>query len=501
MTCYSWHPPITEGLRRQGGYDTMRLNRRAIAAIVFAFSLCVFSLCRARLVSLDADGPAQTRYLTGDEPAYMMLTHSLVTDGDFNLYNNRVNKDGRFFGKEKCDAHGARKDWENKEIYSIHTPGLAILLAPAYAAGLRGPLAPRVTVCLFFNFLAALLAANAFLFCAGMSGLDSTGRLAAGKLLPALAGTAVIIFTAPVIFYSNTVYPELPAALFILYALRQALTREAPGRAGYALAAVAIGFLPWLSFRFLLPALFMLWMLWDRRTRLSGSRWFGDISLAVPLFVSILLFLFYQHRAFGTINPGAGYDYQKFAHIRLQGKVILDGILGVIVDRGHGILTWSPVYILSLTGILLLLRERAGAGLRILFLLLLIYLPGATFVFWWGGFSPPPRYLMVPAPILGGLLCYALSRNPRKSFVILFIFLLSASLYFGYLGCRYPSYLYRHKHIVTNHYPRFMIAVFPSLFLKRASTWPLAAAWLSVIVLVNGYYLITWKRKEKCVSA
>jgi len=488
----------------------MKLHKIAIPLAVFAISLGIFSLARSRLVSLGASGPAQAYLLTGDEPSYMLLTHSLVTDGDFNLYNNRVNKDGRFFGMERCDEHGARKDWGKKEIYSIHTPGLAVLIAPAYALGLHGPLAPRTTVCLFMNLLAALLAVNVYLFCIEIS--ESGGQ----PLWPVLLGTASVVLTPPVIFYSNLIYPELPAALFILYALRHTIPHP-KGRAAISLirpyadtptrphadtpirrlaVSCAIAALPWLSFRFFLPALILLWLLIRSSQRLSPTRRYAGTPYLFLFTFSLILFFYYQYLAFRTLNPAAGYVYQDFARRGFFSKGMLDGAFGLLLDEGHGILTWSPAYILSLTGLLLLIRERRRLGLWLSLLLLAIYLPGAHFVFWWGGFAPPPRYLVVPAPLLGALLCYALSRNPRTSFIALYGLLLAASLLFGYVGCRHPGLLYRHRHIVTGYHPRLMTRVFPSFVHKRASTWPLAAAWGVVIVMLNGYFFLIWNKEN-----
>ena len=90
----------------------MNRNGRLITFGVFFASLAVFSLARSRFVSLSATGTAQALLLAGDEPAYLMLTHSLATDGDFNLYNNCLNRDGRFFGREQSGGHAARKDRE-----------------------------------------------------------------------------------------------------------------------------------------------------------------------------------------------------------------------------------------------------------------------------------------------------------------------------------------------------------------------------------------------------
>ena len=464
----------------------MILHGKAIPLVVLILSFAVFSLARSRLVSLGAEGPAQARFLTGDEPAYMLLAHSLVTDGDFNLYNNRVNKDGRAFGMERCDEHGARKDWVKKEIYSIHTPCLAVLIAPAYALGLHGPIAPRTAVCLFMNLLAAILAVNVYLFCVEIAG---------GARLPALLATATVALTPPVIFYSNLVYPELPAALLIVYALRHTMPtfcRLADSPSRRFAVSCAIAALPWLSFRFFLPALILLWLLVQSSRRLSPPHRRG-VSLPLLLFtVSLASFLGYQWRAFGTINPAAGYVYQDFARRGFFSRGMLDGMFGILLDEGHGILTWSPVYMLSLTGLLLLFRQRRECGFWFLLLLLVIYLPGANFVFWWGVFAPPPRYMVVPAPLLGALLCYALSRRPRTSFIALYGLLLAASLSFCYAGCRHPNLLYKQRHIVTNHHPRLMTRAFPSFVHSRPSTWPLALGWGSLILAVNGFFFLCW---------
>lgn len=514
-------------LFRAGRHGLNYMRRKVfLLAAIFLIYLCVCSLGRSRLVGLSAAGPAQSRYLAGDEPAYMLLAHSLVADGDFNLYNNRAESDGRFFGKESCDEHGARRDWGNKQIYSIHTPGLAILIAPAYALGLYGPISPRAAVCVFMNVLAALLAVNLYLFCTEISG--SSGQ----SSWPALLATASVALTPPVLFYSNLVYPELPAALLILYAVRHcvpmcggmgvsengskkpmnsseltpikcAATAPIYYHAGtptpphlhtptQMLSYLAIAALPWLSFRFAIPSLVLLWMLLCKREGREDVPFSTRLLIVLPFCATVALLVCYQYRAFGTINPAAGYLYQGFSQRNLLRG--LDGAVGLIVDRGHGILTWSPVYILSLTGILLLLREQRRIGARIIILLLAIYLPGALYMHWWGGFAPPPRYMVVPAPLLGGALCYALSRNPKRPFLLLFGILLAASLTFGYLGLMHPSLLYRHRHIINN-FPRlsWLIAFLPSFFRKGPSTWPLAALWGMIILLTNVIFAVRWR--------
>lgn len=493
-------PPTQGVLGSSPGWCTINKHDRLIAIAVFVLALAVFSLARSRYVGLGSTGPFQALLLTGDEPAYLMLTHSLVADGDFNLYNNCLARDGRFFGRPQSGGHAARTDREKKELYSIHMPGLPILLAPAYAIGLHGPVAPRPMVCLFLNFLGALLAVNVYLYCAAAACGGEGGPISRRERHAALAATAAVVLTPPVIFYSNLAYPELPGALFMLYALRHAIPHPkgcatiSPSRR-YAdtlpriLSALAVSFLPWLSFRFLPAAVILAWLLSRNGSvgtdRPRSARIFPCMALAV----SLLFIFYYQYRAFGTINPTGGYAAQDWAQRGYFNRGIVNGMLGIVLDQGHGLFAWSPVYVLSITGLILLIRERRDRGLRLAVVVCALYLPGASFVHWWGGFAPPPRFMVVVAPLLGGALAYALARVPRRSFSIIFGVLLSASLYFGYMGCIHPSKLYRHEHIITNYHPRIMGRIFPSFMRHRRSTWPLTALWLSAIVLLNRHYL------------
>ena len=465
--------------------------------LVFAASLAVFSTSRARVMDLRDRGAARAVLLAGDEPSYLLMAHSVVVDGDLNLYNNRVNRDGRFFGAPKEGGHAARRDAGKKLVYSIHTPGLPILIAPAYAAALRAGVSPRAAVCVFMNLLAALLAVNLWHFCRGLS------RLAGSPSpWPPLCATAAVMLTPPVLFYANLIYPELPAALLILYALRHALTAQgvppfpAPGhpaersarprlhRPGppLLLPSLAGAFLPWLSFRCFPPAIVLAAMLVLRG---RAARRPAPLIAAVPLLASIALFSAYQRHAFGSINPAAGYIAQNYGERGMASRGPFDGIFGILLDRGHGILAWSPVYLLSPAGLILLMRERRRAALWLIGLLLAVYLPGAQFVFWWGGFAPPPRYMVAPAPLLGGALCYALARKPGRAFSAAFAALLAASILFGLLGCLHPGLLYRHRHLVTHYLPGFPIRIFPSFLKKGPLAWPLAAFWTAAVLAAN----------------
>jgi hypothetical protein len=111
---------------------------------------------------------------------------------------------------------------------------------------------------------------------------------------------------------------------------------------------------------------------------------------------------------------------------------------------------------------------------------------------WWGGYAPPPRYIVAPAPLLGAALCYALSRSPGRSFTIPFALLLSVGILFGALGCAYPLTLYRHVHLLACFGVEISSRALPSFLHPVRSTWPLAFAWLFFIAALTAYYLSVW---------
>ena len=70
----------------------------------------------------------------GDEPHYLVITQSLLHDGDLKIENNHRREDYRayFNGSLKPDYLALGKDGQ---IYSIHPVGLPVLAMPAFALG------------------------------------------------------------------------------------------------------------------------------------------------------------------------------------------------------------------------------------------------------------------------------------------------------------------------------------------------------------------------------
>ena len=70
--------------------------------------------------------------LGGDEPHYLVVAHSLIEDGDLRIENNHEARDYEPFWSAALPPHFLQRGIDGV-IYSIHAPGLPVLLLPFYA--------------------------------------------------------------------------------------------------------------------------------------------------------------------------------------------------------------------------------------------------------------------------------------------------------------------------------------------------------------------------------
>ena len=65
---------------------------------------------------------------SGDEPHYLMVTHSIVVDHDMDVANNYADNDGRFFGHDRLEMGLHAVPARNGHVRPIHDVGLAVAL-------------------------------------------------------------------------------------------------------------------------------------------------------------------------------------------------------------------------------------------------------------------------------------------------------------------------------------------------------------------------------------
>lgn len=362
-------------------------RNRVADAVILATASFVFSLVLILQIVAPLKG------LTGDEPHYLVVAHSLVSDFDLDLR----------------DDYGAEKAWttfyRGAELaphyapgrgghYSTRSIGLAMWLAPFYAFGLA--LGDPVFWCRFsMAILGALFIALTYLLCRDM-GAGRGSSLFAGVLLA---------FSVPAAFYTFAIYPEIAAGLLCIVALRLHLRRRSEGVLRPLLIGLCLALLPWLGLKYAVLAVafgagFAIAFLREIRAALRPLA-----ALAVAPVISALLFALFLWLSYGSLSPsviytGVGPEARPTAGINQQSVSAEEGpVAGAVrmaalyfIDQRDGILFYSPFWLLGIAGVILVLLARTRGA----------WLMSAAFAAYWivyalshwtGGHAPPGRPL------------------------------------------------------------------------------------------------------------
>lgn len=335
-------------------------------------------------------GPAGPQ---GDEPHYLLMTDSLLSDRDLDLANQFARHAYRSFFAGTLSSHTSPATPPGT-MYQVHTPGLPALLAPAFAW--RGYDGARLLLAL----LTALTTVLVHRLVADVTG-------SRGLALFAWAATA---WVAPLPLYALSVYPETPAALATAVFLLAA--RRDPGPRLLGAAALAAVWLPWLHPKFLPLALVGLALALARRGP-RGPR----LAAAVALFASVVGLLLYFRAVYGRASLAAAYGAGFASDVSLAR--LPAGLAGLLLDRQFGLFVVGSLWLLALPGLTLLWRWRPGEALRSLLLAGASLGAGASFSMWWGGACPPGRFVVPAVPALALALALAARRRPAVGAALL----------------------------------------------------------------------------------
>ena len=279
----------------------------------------------------------------------------------------------------------SRRQARKARRYSIHAPGLPLLILPAYAAfGFRGAQ-------LLIAALAALAGALVFRLVRDVSGEEWTSR----------ASWAAFALLPPMAFYAVSIYPEAVAALAT--ALFLLTSRADPSPRTMLLAATLAAALPWLHPKFLpLGVLGLSLTLVRRGPRLARV---AAASLALVGLAGLLVFF---HSLYGRASLSAAYGPGFDSDVSLAR--VPWGLGALLLDRQFGLLALAPLWVLAVPGCVLLFRRAPGDTLRAGLCAAVTLGVGASFSMWWGGTCPPARFVVPALPALAVLLAPALGR-------------------------------------------------------------------------------------------
>lgn len=396
-----------------------------IATAVFAVAFLIFAACIPRITTrLDP--------VTGDEPFYLMTAYSLLHDHDIDETNNFAERDWlRFY-----PSYPLPRDWQGwpnispnlpphasktfrTGLYSKHGIGIPVLILAPFA--LRG----RTGVVLLYNLMAAGVAANLYLLARSVAARHR-----------ALILTAILMASVPLATYAFLIFPEMPAALMLIYAMRRLLAPvNAPWQ--WALVGLSVGYLPWLHARFV-PVVAGLAILFAWRHLRTAWRpaLFAIAPAALLLGLFELYSLVFYHFPVPNRQDHAGFSSPLGT---------LNGFFGSLLDGQWGLFIVAPIYLLAVAALVLYARAHLRNSIALLLVLVPYAVTISAYIVWWGEWGPAARYWTAALPLLALPLAWwwesAARTHPRGAAWLLGI--ASAWGFFWTAGwLRQPQWLY-----------------------------------------------------------
>ncbi|MDE3257801.1 MAG: hypothetical protein OYM47_08215 [Gemmatimonadota bacterium] len=355
----------------------------------------------------------QVTMLHSDEGQYLRVTQSLVHDGDMDLANNLNSKHVREFHVVDFSINKAPASPEGK-VHSKHPIGLSVALVPAYRWGLEAWANPRLSTALFIALLASLCVPLIFIYLTRL-GAESWS---------ALTATAITAITGPYFYYSNQIYPEIPAIAIVLATLIALAHWQTPGGTYQSLGrweipvlgllTLLLCCLPFLHPRLVPMGLFcgviVLLQAWRSRRRWWALSTTG-LVVACGLWSLIAFHYAFSGDWLGPLRPGSGAWDENALDIAIW-KISLPGHW---LHAGRGILNTSPIYFFALFGLLTLARLRDRRILVALVMFAATAGINGLHTLWVFGHDLPSRFLMTALPVLAMGLAWGLPPLLRRA--------------------------------------------------------------------------------------
>lgn len=413
----------------------------------------------------------------GDEPQYLLITHSLAWDFDTDLTNNYADQDSLRFMSRALTPEWPDPLVDDRRRFSRHSPLLPMVLALPYR--LAGRWGASVA-------MAILTAAVAW----------SSLRLAQSYWPTFWRETvwvwALLTLTPPLVLYSHQIWAELPAALLLVTGLRRLprLVERGGGAAGDRLVVGAVlVLLPLLKLRFALLSVSLLALAWWRGGR-SRRLTLALVAVLVATLVGILLF-----NQIMFDRPVKDHTIDQLLRIQLSPPgQYLEGLLGLFWDCAFGLFASNPLWLLLAPAILLVVRRRSPVVGDLLFCCLPYLLVISPRQEWYGAWSPPFRFGLVLLPLLTLAVVPLLARTEGSRARTLIGGLATPALALSLLWLVEPGWAYNLA-VGTNHLVDYLAQrwaadvgrFLPSFVRPRAASF-----WLPLVVTATAV-LLAWR--------
>ncbi len=348
----------------------------------------------------------------GDQVHFLIMTESIIQDGDLNVKNQYQQETyWEYFHTPQrisLEPHLSKNRFDDQSPawYSIHNPGLAILLVPGFLlAGANGAAFTMILIDFLVIFLLWLW-------------VYQTTKSVGGAFL-----SAVVLFSSPFfIGQIGYIFTDMPILAIILACLIILMFRRKQWWHYFVLSLLlGVGF--WIHIKITLIVftvyLFALWqILINRKT--NRYFWLNIFALTVPVSILLVAFEWKIWQWYHTIVP-----YLPFAANQMFAVNPLRTFAAWLFDGAQGLFSVNPLFWLLLVG-LPVWYYRNHRQLQQLFVIVCpTFFLFLTFDDWCGGYSPSGRYIITFAPLLLPAIGYLFSTVLHYNFLkIITVFLL-----------------------------------------------------------------------------
>jgi hypothetical protein len=416
---------------------------------------------------------------TGDEPVYLLVTHSMLYDRDMDLRNNYENRDYKGFYSRDLQPQGDNLN-VNGKMYPKHPAMFSAIIAPFYLIG------RAAGVSVFMCALSALLAALMFYMA-----FKINNSMEAALAVSLLAG-----FTVPVFLYVNLVSTDILCAVIMTASF--ALCRFKPEKVllfSFIMAAAV-----WVHIRIVpIYAVIALLFLFKHRSKPYDILKFGLVQAL-------------SFAAFFTFNLVFYRDFIPYASLQTSqmkfGEIFFKGLFAYFFDRQIGLFSCAPFYIICFPGMYFLFKKSPKIAVELVLVFVPYYLIIALSECWGCG-NASPRYLLpvlfVPVAAAAATIAEIKQKVSKNA-----VFLLSAaSLLIGFVFAAVPWFRWdRTGHdswlvYLLSKFTGFNFsAIFPSFMNTDGHTtyalafWVLFAAAITAIIIFGEKNRISTPQKK-----
>ena len=429
---------------------------------------------------------------SGDEPHYLLLTKSIIYDGDLDVKNQFMEKQWQEFYvlddvKLLPHAHAVKGGW-----YSIHLPGVSYLLIPFYLASKPLPVYfKKFVIRLGFSLYGLLFVYILYIFLRKNFEEEIS-----------LAATAIVAFTVPAFPFFFHIFPEIPAALITLLSLYIVLySRER----FLPLAGLLSGTLIWFGVKYFIYALVLLVVAAVFRRGKSLFLLAGQLIPIIPFFTYLKVHygtLSFLSVYYGIISPEKKAELIKLIIYKIPMELRIGTFLDYFLDQRDGLLPYAPVAIFAFAALLKFWKKKP------VLLSLSFFIP-FIFNYGWqthrGGYCPPARPIASLVWVIAVGYAVFLSRTKNKNIRFLFWALFSISILLSILLASSPRAFYGPTtHEITTRAgllfhklstPFFYLPNYLPSFLKHPSTpitkwapnyfWTILVLFALVLIIKN----------------